>query len=150
MKESPKEKSVLINFSPGEISRSGFLGHDERHIHDIVKDDQKRLSASGLSSQDISKRLQVFIDTAKAGLEGPVNYEHYVVQLQWVRGRVPCPFGEPGLHPKISVRVKNTKNNQTLHYTQLSVHLIQDHGFYGGRGSKFRIEPDFIVHHFLD
>ncbi len=145
MKQSPKEKSVLNNFLPGEISKEGFLGDDDRHIHDIVQDDLKRLSAVQLNVEEVARRLQYFIDQAKTALEGPVKVDHYLVQMQWVRGRIPCPFGEPGMHSKIIIQVTNSVTEQDLIYTQLSVHLIQDHGFFGGKGSAFRLDPESII-----
>jgi hypothetical protein len=53
-----------------------------------------------------------------------------------------CPFGDPGLYPKNYVIVENKKINERLIFSCLSIHLIREHGFYQGRGSPFRIDPE--------
>jgi hypothetical protein len=58
---------------------------------------------------------------------------------------VPCPFGEPGLHPKMMTLIINRSTKKEIRYTQLGLHMIRKHGFFGGRGSAFRLEPKSLV-----
>jgi hypothetical protein len=59
---------------------------------------------------------------------------------------LPSPFGDPKrLYHKIVATVTNTKQNKELRYTQLNVHMIRDHGFFEGKGSVFRLEPEDVV-----
>lgn len=145
MKQTPQEKKIQPNFESGKISKDGFLGSDNRHIHDIIQADQLILNRLNVSLNDIADRLQFFIEQGKKGLEGRVDLGDYVVQLTWGRGKLPCPFGEPELHNKIIAIVFNKKSAKIIKYSQLSVHMIREHGFFEGKGSPFRLEPEELV-----
>ncbi|MBN2029176.1 hypothetical protein JW824_02930 [bacterium] len=145
MKQTPGEQQLEIRFRPGQITKSGFMGDDTRHIHDIIEADGKVLERFGLKKADIADRLTLFMDEGKKELEGKVDLGEYVVQVHWARGLMPCPFGEPGLHPKVVVHVFSKASRQEIRYSQLSVHMIRKHGFWGGKGSVFRLEPIDVI-----
>ena len=142
MKQTPEEKRKRENFLPGKITRDGFLGEDERHIHDIIEDDARRLASMGLTVQGVAETLQRFIQLGKEGLESPVEDQNHIIEVQWQRGALPCPFGEAGLHPKIMATIIDRTTQRKLRFSQLSVHLIRKHGFFGGKGSPFRLDPE--------
>lgn len=141
MKQMPDEKKVQSNFEPGKISKEGFLGEDTRHVHDIVREDLQTLVSLGVSREMVADRLQYFIDEGKKGLEGEVDLGAFTVHVRWDRGMMPCPFGERGLYPKIVATVFSKQQERAIRYSQLSVHLIRKHGFFGGQGSVFRLDP---------
>ncbi len=141
MKPLPEEEKIRKNFQPGEITRDGFLGIDTRHIHDIIRDDLQTLEHKKISPQQIADRLQYFTDKGKEALENKVAVDTYTVQVTWARGMIPCPFGEPGLHHKITIYLTNTKTGKSITFSQLSIHLIREHGFFAGKGSTFRLDP---------
>lgn len=145
MKQSPQEREIYQNFQPGGISKEGFLGEDNRHIHDIIAADQKILRKLGLNCKLIGDRLQFFIDEGKKGLESSVDLGDFQSRILWQRGMLPCPFGEPGLHHKVIAEVTNIQNQDKIRFSQLSVHLIREHGFFEGKGSIFRLEPEILV-----
>jgi len=145
MKQTPLENKLLNNFKPGKITKDGFLGEDTRHIHDIIKEDLLTLSRLGVEVEAIADRLQYFIDEGKKGLETKVDLGDFTVQISWDRGLLPCPFGEPRRHHKIIATLFNKKLGKEVKYSQLNVHTIKDHGFFEGKGSAFRLEPEFLV-----
>ena len=145
MKQTSQEKINRINFEPGHITKDGFLGTDNRHIHDMIQTDERTLSTLGVDSNQIAERMQYFIEQGKKGLETSIEVEDYQVQIQWDRGMLPCPFGERGLYHKLIVTILNKKLNQSIRFSQLSVHLIQVHGFFGGNDSVFRINPEKVI-----
>ena len=147
MKKTPEENKIEKNFLPGALSSKGFLGKDTRHIHDIILDDDRLLSKLGLDRNALAVQLQKILNTGKAGLEAPVDYGDFQIVTKWDRGMGPCPFGEPGLYPRITVTIcsKDTRANLCVSYTQLSIHLIRKHGFLGGKGSPFRIDPEKFI-----
>lgn len=145
MKQTPQEKIKRINFEPGRITKDGFLGTDNRHIHDIIQVDKRILSELHINLNQIAERMQYFIEQGKKGLETSVEVGDYRIQIQWDRGMLPCPFGERGLHHKLIVTIFNIRLNQSIRFSQLGVHLIRVHGFFGGKGSVFRIEPKEII-----
>lgn len=145
MKETPNEILIKANFEPGKISKDGFLGNDTRHIHDIILEDEATLSRLNITREAIADKLQNFINQGKQGLEGPVETGDFRVQITWDRGALPCPFGEPGLKNKIVATVQNKKSQKKIRYSQLNVHMIRLHGFFEGKGSIFRLEPEELV-----
>ncbi|MBT3273662.1 MAG: hypothetical protein HN368_10935, partial [Spirochaetales bacterium] len=50
-----------------------------------------------------------------------------------------------GLYQKTNTIVKNEKSGEEIVYSDLHIHLIQDHGFYQGKASMFRLDPGQIV-----
>jgi hypothetical protein len=141
MKQTPEEKKFIMNFKAGSLTRDGFLGPDTRHVHDIVHDDTQTLESLGLTCEQSADHLKYILGIAKQALDTRVDVGELTVQSQWDRGMIPCPFGEPGLHPKIVVKVIHKKTGHEIRYSQLSIHLIRRHCFFGGIGSTFRIEP---------
>jgi hypothetical protein len=145
MKLTPKEKAIRSNFEPGKITRDGFLGSDRRPIYDIIHEDERTLSKLKVNIYQVADRMQYFIEEGKKGLETSVEVGDCKVRIQWDRGMLPCPFGERGLHHKLVATISNEKLNRSIRFSQLSVHLIREHGFFGGKGSVFRIEPVDVV-----
>lgn len=146
MKQTPQEKQLYENFMPGKITREGFLGHDTRHIHDIIEEDAHTLARLGVSREQIADRLQYFIEEGKKGLETVVDLGDYTTHVRWSRGMLPSPFGGPKrLYHKIVATVANKTFQKEIRYSQLNVHMIRDHGFFEGKGSVFRLEPEEVV-----
>ena len=142
MKQTPEEKTLYRNFLPGEITRDGFLGSDTRHIHDIVAADENQMQILQISIERLTDKMQGLIEAGKEGLEQEVSVPPcFSVSVHWVRGMLPCPFGDRGLHHKLICRVTNRDTGSAIRYSQLSVHMIAVHHFFGGRGSSFRLEP---------
>ncbi len=146
MQLTPNEKKLRQNFLPGKITKDGFLGSDNRHIHDIIKMDLSVLETNAITKEQVADRLQFFIDEGKKGLGSHINLNDFVVQIQWDRGLMPCPFGDSGLHHKIIATVTN-KETETIviKYSQLNVHMIREHGFFEGKDSLYRIDPEILI-----
>ena len=142
MKQTPEEKRRMINFQSGTLSKEGFLGPDNRHVHDIIQSDIKALGSLGLNCEQAADDLKYYLDLAKGAMDTRIEEGDFILQSQWDRGMLPCPFGEPGLHPKVIVTILHQPSGRTIRYSQLSIHLLRRHCFLGGRKSAFRVEPD--------
>jgi len=129
------------NFRAGELTRDGFLGADSRPVPEIVRLDGEELARLGETAPGVADFLQGLLDEGKKGLEGPVVRDGLTLRIRWERGMIPCPFGEPGLHPKITATAEDTRFGRALRFSQLAIHLVRGHGFFGGRGSAYRLEP---------
>jgi len=142
MKQTPDWRQAQANMRPGVITLTGFLGADGRDLVQIIDEDDATVRRLGLSHARLAARMAELRDAGLAGLGEfiPVS-PHFAVRVDGVRGRLPCPFGEPGLHPKTNVTVRNLASGRELTFTDLSIHLIREHGFYQGRGAPFRLEP---------
>jgi len=146
MKQTVQMKAIQEKMKPGVITRDGFLGSDRRNLIDILIEDDESVKRMGLSHQQIAGRMLEFRDAGMRGLGEFISIEpHFEVRVDSVRGKLPCPFGDPGIFPKTNVTVRNLEKNEEITYTDLHIHLIGSHGFYEGKGSPFRLEPKSLV-----
>ena len=142
MKQTAVLGRVQERMRPGAITRDGFLGADRRTLGEILDEDLAEVQRLGLTHARIAARLNWLRDAGAAGLglavPVPPDWE---VTVEGVRGVLPCPFGHPGMLGKATVTVRNTRLDALVRFTDLSIHLIGEHGFYGGRGAAYRLDP---------
>ena len=132
-------------FQPGKLSKDGFFGNDRRPIEEIIRIDLDTLQRFGKDQEKVAESLKKIMDEGKARLEGEVDTQGTVLSVRWDRGMLPCPFGESGLHPKIFAELSFPLTGKRIYFSQLSIHMIRKHGFFGGKGSPFRLEPEELV-----
>ncbi|UCB44327.1 MAG: hypothetical protein JSV25_08855 [Spirochaetota bacterium] len=146
MKQTVQLMRIQEKMKPGIITRDGFLGTDRRNLIDILVEDDESVKRMDITHGEISQRM---IDLRDAGIRGLGNFfsvqPHYEVKVDSVRGKLPCPFGDPGVFPKTNITVKNLKTGREITYTDFHIHMIGSHGFYEGKGSSFRLEPKDLV-----
>jgi hypothetical protein len=146
MKQTVELKKAQDRMAPGVITRDGFLGTDARSLVDILAADDGEAKRLGVTHQAIAGRMIALRDAGMRGLGEYIDAEgHFEVRVDSVRGKLPCPFGDPGVFPKTNVSVRNTVLAREIVYTDLSIHMIYAHGFYEGRGNPFRLEPHDLV-----
>jgi hypothetical protein len=142
MKQSPELQKAQESMKPGVITLYGFLGTDDRNLIDILTDDDGAVKRLGLSHEHIADRMEELRDKGKGGLGEFMNVPpHFQVRVESVRGKLPSPFGGPGLYQKTNTIVRNTALDEEIVYSDLHIHLVRKHGFYQGRGSRFRLDP---------
>lgn len=146
MKKTPQNRKVPEDMRPGRLSLPGFLGNDPRDLARLIDDDGKAIKLLGLTHAAVAARMRALRDGGADGLgEFTTVAPHFEVRVDSVRGRIPCPFGDRGLYPKTSVTVRNLATGREITFTDLHIHLIEEHGFYEGRGTPFRLEPDELA-----
>lgn len=146
MKQSPYLARAQKDMQPGVISKIGFLGEDERDLQDILEEDTRTVAALGLTHEQIADFMHEVTRAGRESFGSPVKYNDYLeVMVETSRGRITCPFGHPGMYPKENVQVTNTRTGESIAWTALNEHMIRHHGFYQGKGSPFRVEPEDIV-----
>lgn len=128
------------------IGLGNFLGTDARKISEILDDDHDLLNSMGLTHVEISQRLEAITGLAKASLgEWFLLEGRYEVRAEEHRGMIPCPWNHSeGLFRKSYVMLEDRATGQRLIWSDLSIHLIREHGFYEGRGSPFRLDPEVL------
>ena len=142
MKQTVQMDRIQERMQPGVYTRDGFLGTDRRKLIDILIEDDEAVKRMDLNHQRIAERLICLRDAGMRGLGEFINVEpHYEVRVVSVRGKLPCPFGDPGIFPKTNTVVRNTKLDREITFTDLHIHMVGSHGFYEGKGSPFRLEP---------
>ena len=141
MKQSPQEQRLTRRMAPGALCREGFLGDDARPLGEIIDADRSTVEGLGVTHEQIAAKLASVLRQAAAALGRPVRVSDDLAAV-WheAMGKIPSPFGD-GVFAKGEVELADARTGRTLCFTPLSVHLIARHGFYQGRGGRYRIEP---------
>jgi hypothetical protein len=141
MKQTVQMQKAQERMAPGVITRDGFLGDDRRGLADILLTDDASVKALGLEHEAFARRMVELRDAGMAGLGEFVDVApHFEVRVDSVRGRLPCPFGDPGIFPKTNITVRNRHTGREISYRPAYPPRVGD-GFYEGRGCPFRLEP---------
>lgn len=149
MHSRPVKQSPVLDAVETDMRRIGmgtFLGTDRRKLVEILNEDQGQVHAMGLTHETIAQRLEEITEAAKKALgEIVILGGRYEVRAEEARGKIPCPWRHPGgLFPKSHIELRDQQTGETLIWTDLSIHLIREHGFYQGKGSPYRIDPEAI------
>lgn len=146
MKQTPRDKAILERMAPGALCADGFLGDDPRDLSEIIAADAAAVEAAELTHEQTARPLAAALKTAMAELGRHVAIsEHVAAVWREGMGRIPSPWPGDGVFPKGELELTDTRTGRTLTLTPLSVHLIAAHGFYQGRGSRYRLEPHDII-----
>jgi len=145
MKRSPDEQRVLDRMRPGVLSGDGFLGSDTRPLGEIIDTDRSTLVGLGTTPGELAAHLTRVFDAAKARLGNPTTIDDHLHAVHHEgMGRIPCPWGGCGTCQKGEVELTDDRTGQTVVFTALSVHMVAAHGFFQGRGSRYRLEPEVL------
>ncbi len=146
MKQSPQFQHIQEQMRPGVITLDGFLGTDSRNLIDILIEDDGTVRRLGRTHRAIARKMQYLRDQGEAGLGEFITVDdHFEVRVDSVRGKLPSPFGGPGLYQKVNTIVRNTAQEREIVFTDMHIHFIRDHGFYEGKGSPFRLDPEELI-----
>jgi hypothetical protein len=140
---------------PGAWFTHGFLLMDTP-LAEVLAEDARTLTALGITAEQVGLRLAELLESgAKSDWFWPFQTGEYGVEIRRRRGLITCPWAsdesEPcaigqGGHPTANqFLIRRSGSRQRLEGYELSVHLIRDHGFFGGPGSVFRVEPKQAV-----
>lgn len=146
MKQTSDMDLIQRNMRPGAITRAGLMGPDRRNLAEVLVDDDARVRRLGVTHCAIAARMRELRLAGAKGLGETIAVApHFEVRVDSVRGRLPCPFIHKGLHQKTNITVRNLRTGAETSYTDLHIHMIEAHGFYEGRGSEFRLDPEALV-----
>ena len=142
MKLTPQERHLVARMAPGVLCAEGFLGTDSRPLADILAADDRAVESLGLTHAQIAAALAEVIRTAQEALGTTAKISRHLSAVsEDAMGPIPCPWGGCGVFAKGHVELTDSRTGRTLLVTPLSVHLIERHGFYQGRGGRYRLEP---------
>jgi hypothetical protein len=146
MKQTVQMDKIQANMRKGVLTLEGFLGTDTRKLVDILVDDDAEVRRLGVTHAEIARRMIELKEAGEKGLGEFINAgKNIEVKVDSVRGRLPCPFGDPGIFGKVNTTVRDKLTGQEMTFTDLHIHMIKTHGFYEGKGSRFRLEPAQLV-----
>ena len=146
MKRSPDEESLSSRLGPTKFSAEGFMGDDRRPVVEIVDSDRRDLEETGIDKVRLVAELRSIYSKAKGRFGAPVEVAPGIVATyNEARGRIPSPFRGDGTFEKGEVVLTSDKGADPIIITSLSIHLIEKHDFFQGRGSRYRIDPATVV-----
>ena len=142
MKHTPELRRALDRMMPGVLSRDGFLGTDSRAIEDILDADHAAIAALGITPGELAAGLSRVFARATQSLGTPARIGTRLIAVhREAMGRIPCPFGGCGVFPKGDVELTDGATGESVLLTALGIHMVAAHGFCGGRGSRYRLDP---------
>lgn len=146
MKQTVQMDRIQRSMAPGVLTRDGFLGTDSRKLIDILIADDAEVRRRDLDHRNIAAAMRSLRNAGMRGLGELISVPpHFEVRVESVRGKLPCPFGHPGLVAKTNITVRNLESRREITFTDLHIHLIEAHGFYEGKGSPYRLEPADLI-----
>ncbi|MBN1556819.1 MAG: hypothetical protein JW951_01585 [Lentisphaerae bacterium] len=146
MKRDPERAKLEAVLRASKLVAGGFLGNDDRPLDEILADDAAALERAGRTRGEVAARMREIGARAREGIETWVPAGGAVeARMIEARGRIPCPWDHPGRYFKTIVEARRTDTGDAARWSDLSVHLIEAHGFFQGRGSPFRLEPRRLV-----
>lgn len=140
---------IELRMQPGAWDTAGFLLPGQS-LRDCLTADAQTCARLGTEPAVLGARL---LDLLAAGrdsdLGSSVSQAGRQVMIMRQRGMITCPWAPdeyqtcragPGGRPNAD-RFRITGGGVGLDGFELSAHLIAAHGFFGGSGTRYRIEP---------
>ena len=144
--KSPQLQRLEEVLRSSKLVYGGFMGNDTRSVLDVIDADFVELSRLDITAERVAARMQEITDIAKDGLGNWVKIdENRQAMTEEAKGTLVCPWPHPGKFAKRVTTVKLNKSGQTIHWADLSIHLIAEHSFFEGTGSVFRVEPEKLI-----
>lgn len=143
MKQSPQEKKLEEVLRSTKLVAGGFMGTDTRHPAELIEDDAAQLEKAGLAPVQVAARMRQLTEMAKPCFGNWVEVESgkLHVKSEDFKGGLVCPWPHPGMFEKRVTTAERLDTGHKLTWTDLNIHMIEEHGFFEGRGAFFRIEP---------
>jgi hypothetical protein len=146
MKKSPQMQKLEETLRSSKLSAGGFMGSDSRRVAEVVDADAARVAELGLTAERIAVRMQEVTDIAKSGLGNWVEVDDKrQAMVEEAKGAIVCPWPHSGRFAKRVTTVRCVESGEDIRWSDLNIHLIAEHGFFEGKGSAFRIEPEVLV-----
>jgi hypothetical protein len=146
MKKSPQQDKFDRMLDASKFSASGFMGSDTRTVWEIIDADMTTLEKLKTTKEKVAARMQEITDQGIQGLGDWIAASDTIrVRVDDTRGSIPCPWAHGVRCAKRITTIERTDTGQTLHWSDLSIHLILEHGFFQGKGSPYRLEPEYLV-----
>jgi hypothetical protein len=136
---------------PGAWTVSGFLAADAS-LGEVLEADARELERLSVGADELGARLRDLLERGSRSdwFRGKRVGEHRV-ELHRRRGMLTCPWAPEEFTACPVGRGSGPTSNEflivhvptraRLEGLELHAHLIGDHGFFGGPGTEYRLEP---------
>ena len=134
MKENPIDSKVRQDM------QERFLGSDTRLIAQIIESDEAELRAAGLGADELARAMRRLTEKGMESLVDEVQADGFMVRVEEYMGQIGCPFKHAVREAKRNTTAVDPRG-RVMTWTDMSIHLIECHGFFQGEGSDYRLEP---------
>ncbi len=146
MRQNPKLQGIQMTMQAGVLAPYQFLGDDTRNIADIIHADNLTVTQLETTHATIVARMKYFAQSGKKSIGHEVVVDEcYRVVAEEHKGSVPCPFADNYQARKSVIHVTNLVLQRSVYYTDLNIHMIEEHQFYEGIGAPYRVDPRDVV-----
>jgi len=146
MKKSPDIQKLEEMLRSSKLVAGGFMGPDPRGVMEIIDADMAEVSILGQSVNQIAARMLEITKAATKGLGTWVDIdEKRMAKVDEARGFVICPWPHPARFDKRVTTLKMLDSGKEILWSDLSIHLIAEHGFFEGKDAAFRLEPAELI-----
>jgi len=146
MKNTPEMEKLDNILRSSRIVAGGFMGQDNRDVNEITQEDTRTVEKLGYSLKQVADRMRLITEQAKKSLGVPVEIDAKLTTcVDEAKGRIVCPWPHPASFDKRLTTVKDIDTGEDITWSDLHIHLIDEHGFFEGRGSSMRIEPEKLI-----
>jgi hypothetical protein len=146
MKQPPDIQKLEKTLRSSNLVAGGFMGTDQRTVTEVIDSDMFELTRLKVTVEKIAERMKVITDAAIPALGDWIQVDHkHTAKVDEAKGWLRCPWPHPVRCAKRITYVKNLESGQSIEWSDLNIHLIEEHNFFEGKGSLFRIEPKELV-----
>lgn len=128
-------------------SDAGFLGNSERLLEVMAEDNRFVVEQQGLTHQDLARPLLLLGYYARkhgGGKAVKLGDLTFTVRAVHFSGSQDSPFMD-GTSTSTDVTVINKRTGFGLTYSLLVPRMIERYGFYEGKGTSYRVDPELII-----
>jgi hypothetical protein len=127
-------------------SDKGFLGSDEHLLKVLAADNETVVERLKLTHQTLAIHLLAVaaICEKTKGLPFVYHGRRFKVTVRYSRGFQLCPFHDD-TKTNAEATIENLDNGKKLEYSLLVPLMIERYGFYEGKGTPYRVDPERIV-----
>lgn len=127
-------------------SDAGFLGENEKLLEVLASDNDLVLNELRLNHQQVARHLRILAALAPDDETTEIAYEgrRFRIAVQAWRGDQLSPFHD-GTKTNQDVTVTNVETGAKLEYSLLVPDMIERYGFYEGKGTPYRVDPQQVV-----
>ncbi|MGZ4411765.1 MAG: hypothetical protein ACXVY8_06480 [Gaiellaceae bacterium] len=151
---TPSLAEVEARMRPGVYSQAGFLNEGER-LEEVLAADAAVLVGLELEPDSLAAPLDRLISAAEANRLRFTRERAILLRIAVHRGFQLCPWtadppnqctvGAGVSHASVDWQACNLRRLVALSGPGLAVHLIREHGFFGGSGTRFRVDPSALA-----
>lgn len=146
MKQPPNMQKLEEILRSSKLVAGGFMGTDRRSVSEIIDNDMFELAKLKITVEKIVGRMKDITNAAIPALSSWVQVDCEIeTKVEEAKGLLSCPWPHPARFAKRVTYVRNMESGQSIKWADLNIHLIEQHNFFEGRGSSFRIEPKELV-----